>query len=662
MLMALFAVLIGAVFGAPVTVYGRHTGPEPVSVQNEPLPLNTFIQPGPNKMAPPGGWPAIANSTPKAACLAPNNTLCFQDAVEVMEVGNNVYGVAVGLLNGGSNLDVVAAAMGEDKMKIRLGCGNGAFGCGGYTWSMGDGPSDVAIADFDGDNQTDIVATNHYQGQVRIRWGHSNWSTYTHFSTGQLPWRISAADLNGDGLDDFATTNFVGGGNDDTITVRLRQAGGGFSNATYSAGPATDDIKFGDCDNDGDLDMFYTSGFNDAASIRVRENNGNGSFAAATTINLAQGNNSQLRAIALADFNEDGDLDFIASRTNHSLVRVLGTGNCTFQSIIYASVPNNPWQIYAADFNQDNHQDIIVGHGASTQITIYLGQGNGDVTGPYTIDVADHVNDLGVGDFNQDGRPDIVFSGTASVYILLTDYIPSVVVYQGLLHTVLGTAQASVLNDRLLVQNFGPSGDDGLGVQLNQARLWNGELELGFDSGAEANLTAVRAGESDRTGVSSLALQENGQFLSFSAAFAEPTYTIEYLHQGAVVLTERGLPSGDRATQVLLDELQCLLAGSPSYLCNLIIEFQQNPAGQCEWSVAFSQAVAIEPLTAGGTPILVDAIRLVEEEERRRNPLERMAFSEIQIQGTDILSLTLDAERTELEADLHLIYLPAIVK
>ena len=661
MLMALFAVLISAVFGAPITVYGRHTGQQPYADQDKALTSDAFIQTDPGGMTPPGGWPAIANTAPEAACLAPNNTLCFEDVVEVMEVGNNVYGVEVGLLNGGQNLDVVAAAMGADQMKIRLGCGNGSFGCGGYTWTMGDGPSDVAIADFDGDNQADIVATNHYQGQVRIRWGHSNWSTYTHFSTGQLPWRISAADLNSDGLDDFATTNFVGGGNDDTITVRLRQAGGGFSNTTYSAGPAADDIKFGDCDNDGDLDMFYTMGFNAAASVRVRENNGNGSFAAASIVNVAQGNNSQVRAIALVDLNEDGNLDFVASRTNHSLVRALGTGNCTFQSIIYDSVPNNPWQIYAADFNQDNHQDIIVGHGASTQITIYLGQGNGDVTGPYTIDVAHHVNDLGIGDFNQDGLPDIVFSGTDSVYILLSDSTPGVLVFRSLLHTVLGTAQASVLNDRLLVQNFGPSGDDGLSVQLNQARLWNGELALSFDSGVKANLTAVRAGETDRTGVSSLALQEKSQFMAFSATFEEPTYSIEYLHQGAVVLTERGIPSGDQAAQVLLDELQCLLAGSPSYLCNLIIEFQQNSNHECEWIVTFVEAASIEPRTAGGTPILVDAIRLVEEEERREPP-ERMAFSEIQIQGTDILSLALEAERAAFENDFHMVYLPAVVK
>jgi hypothetical protein len=636
--MALLALLITAVSGASATVYGGHIGQEP----------DSFIQPG-------------ANAAPQATCLAPNNTLCFQDAVEVMEIGNSVYGLEVGLLNGGANLDIVAAAMGADKLKIRLGCGNGSFGCGGYTWTMGDGPSDVAIADFDGDNKTDIVATNHWQGQVRIRWGSTNWSTYTSFSTGQKPWRISAADLNGDGLDDFATTNFVGGAADDTVTVRLRQAGGGFSNTTYPAGPAANDIKFGDCNNDGDLDMFYPTGYNDSTAVRVRQNNSSGGFGPAGTTNVAQGNNSEVMAITLGDFNEDGDLDFIATRTNHTLVRALGTGNCTFQNIIYASVPNNPWQIYTADFNQDNHQDIIIGHGAAARITIYLGQGNGNVTGPYTLDVSDWVNDLGVGDFNQDGRPDIVFSGNDSVYILLTDSTPGVVVYQGLLHTVLGTAQASVLNDRLTIQNFGPSGDDGVSVQLNQARLWNGELELGFESGAEANLTAVRAGEVDRTGVSSLALHESGQFMSFSATFEEPTYTIEYLHEGAVVLTERARPSGGRATQVLLDELECLLGGSPSYLCNLIIEFQQNASGQCEWTVAFSQAASIEPGTAGRTAILVDAIRLIEEEEHS-GPPERMAFSEMQIQGADISTLALDAERTELEADLHAVYLPSIVK
>jgi hypothetical protein len=218
----------------------------------------------------------------------------------------------------------------------------------------------------------------------------------------------------------------------------------------------------------------------------------------------------------------------------------------------------------------------------------------------------------------------------------------------------------AVLNERLTVQNFGPSGDDGVGVRLNQARLWNGELELGFDSGLNANLTAVSAGEADRTGVSDLALQQRGQYMSFGATFAAPTYSVEYLHEGRVVLTERGVPSGGQAAQGLLDELECVLEGSPSFLCNLIVEFKQNATGPCEWSVALRQAALIEPGTGSRTPVLVDAIRLVEEERDRL--AERMAFSEIRIQGTELSTLALEAERAELEPDLHTVYLPSIVR
>lgn len=626
---------------------------------NRPHSIDTFVQPVLNATSPPDALSTALNSAADVNCLADNDTLCFHDPVAVTEVGNNVYGVEAGLLNGGTKLDVVATAMGADKMKIRLGCGNGSFGCGGYTWAMGDGPSDLAIADFDGDNKTDIVATNHWQGQVRIRWGSSNWSTFTNFSTGQKPWRIATADLNGDGLDDFATTNFAEGDNH-SITVRLRKAAGSFLNDTYSAAPGNNDVKFGDCDNDGDLDVFYPTGYNDTAALRVRKNNGSGGFGAPSSLSVAQGNNSEVMAIALADLNEDGKLDFVLSRTNHTLVRGLGTGNCTFQNLIYATVPNNPWQIYVTDFNLDGHQDLIVGHGISTRITIYLGKGNGDVTGPYTIDTKDHVYDLALGDFNQDGLPDIVFSGSTTVYILLTDKEPNSLVYQGLLHSVLGSAQAAVQNDRLLVQNFDSSGSDGLSVQLNQARVWNGKVEMAFANRMSTTLTAVETDENERNGVSHLTLRQRDRSLSFSAAFNGQPYTVEYLYEGEIVNAEHAVPSGNQATQLLLDELACVLEGSSSYLCNLAIEFQQNAAGQCQWTVAFKQAISMEVSAAAENTILVDSIRLVEEAES--TPGARMAFSEIQIQGAELSSLALDTETVTLEEDLHFVYLPTVAR
>lgn len=344
--------------------------------------------------------------------------LCFQKPVIAAAiVAGELSGIDVGFINGGSKLDFVVALASNDKIRFKLGSGDGTF-FATYSWTMGDGPTDVALADFDNDGKTDIIATNGFNSRVRIRWGQSSWSTYSSYTTGAGPWRVATGDLNSDGRDDFVTIN----GFDDNISVRLRKAGGGFTNDTYGAGTGTYDIKLADCDNDGDLDIFYSTGVQQGL-VRVMKNKGNGTFGAASEVNM--GGSDNFYSITLGDYNNDGNIDMIGARSSHSLVRVLGNGDGTFQNPVAAPVVSNPWQIYTHDFDLDGNQDIIVAHLLASTISIYLGEGNGNFGGPYIYDSGYGVvgvNDVGVGDFNGDGSPDIVFTySNTGIYIMLSN-------------------------------------------------------------------------------------------------------------------------------------------------------------------------------------------------------------------------------------------------
>ena len=229
------------------------------------------------------------------------------------------------------------------------------------------GPTFLAAGDVDGDGWADLVVSEAFTGTVSLfrNAGGTGFVADPPIRVGSLPYGITLADLNGDGLEDIATCVYGTGESQTEIAVLLNQGGGLFgAPSVYLAGPASVGIAAGDLDADGDRDLVVANdGFAaEATTVSVLLNNGDGSFA--TQVEYVAGTGPY--DVALVDFNGDGALDIASGNEGGNVGILLNAGDGTFGLASVAETPSGSLGVAVGDLDGNGTPEIAAaGYGAS---------------------------------------------------------------------------------------------------------------------------------------------------------------------------------------------------------------------------------------------------------------------------------------------------------
>lgn len=265
-------------------------------------------------------------------------------------VDNTPYVIALGDVNGDSGIDIVTANTDANSIGVLLGNGTGSFAPPPVQdYTVGDGPSSIALGYLDSDSDLDLVTANQSANTVSVLlWEDINGfvaPSIRDYGVGDLPKSVALGDLNSDGDLDLVTANCFA----NSFSILLGDGAGSFATPlapaprNHAVGECPYDIALGDIDNDSDLDVVTANngshlfGMYDGGSVSVLLGDGTGKFTSPLiSYYIVIGNPT---SIALGDVNGNGNLDIVTSGEHfggNAINILLGDGAGSF-------VEPSPW-------------------------------------------------------------------------------------------------------------------------------------------------------------------------------------------------------------------------------------------------------------------------------------------------------------------------------
>ncbi len=326
------------------------------------------------------------------------------EIVPLETVSETSSNASVGDLNGDGHPDIVLVKGRHWQVTSRVlfGDSKGQFTPGPALPSKAIKSYSGSLADMTKSGRLDMVLSNDAPDPklILINDGKGNFSIGGTYGVPQWATRNAAVgDLNGDGYPDIAVAN-----RESTSYACLNDGKLHFDCRPLEDSPSAATVAIADMNSDGANDLIYAC--RDSCQSLVYYNDGKGNFPRKNPWGPPK---SSTRAMAVSDFDGDGDPDIAACPEQLGCFVYLNDGKGNFGSAIQFQEPAAlPYSMIAADLNRDHRPEILVGY-VNAPGVVYFNDGTGKKYQPEPFgDGKGAIYGMAAGDLNGDGWLDVV--------------------------------------------------------------------------------------------------------------------------------------------------------------------------------------------------------------------------------------------------------------